>query len=72
MTIDELDAEDADIPQMAVDALNAAHRRAVASGRAVVFIQDGELVEVSSSGKTVLKKVSRRVKVTTLVKRASK
>ena len=72
MTDDEQDAlDDVEVPQMAVKALDEAHRRAVASGRPVLVIVDGKLIEIRGSTRTVLGEGPRRHKVSCRVKRAS-
>jgi hypothetical protein len=69
-TIDR-DPTEGEITQLAVQALTAAHRRAVASGRPVLEVVDGALVRKGPSGVTVLKKLPPRKKVTVRLKRAS-
>jgi hypothetical protein len=71
MTPDELDLEDADIPQMAVEALNAATRRSLESGLTIVVAQGDELVRIGPEGRTVLKTLPPLEKVSVRVKRAS-
>ena len=71
MPPNELDPQDGDITQLAVQALTAAQRRAIASGRAVIVVADGALVRIGSSGKTVVKKMPPRRKVSVRIKRAS-
>ncbi len=66
----ELESEDDNVPELAVQALNAATRRAIRSGRSIVLVENGELVRIGSDGKTVLKKLPPRRKVETRFKRA--
>ncbi len=61
-----------DIPRLAVEALTEAHRKARASGRALVYVVNGELVRVEGVTRTVLKKIPTRFHSTTRVKRAKK
>jgi len=68
----QIDSEEEAVAQSAVQALLAAQRQALASGRQVVFLDNGELVRKEGRGKTVLKKLPPRKTVTVLVKRASK
>ena len=68
----EPDPEDGDITQAAVQALTEATRQDIDSGRSVVLVVNGELVRLdSSAGKTVLKKLPPRRKVSVRIKRAS-
>ena len=67
----ELDAEDADVPQMAVQALNDAYQRAIRSGRPVVVVAEGKLVRIDSSGVTELETLPARRKVAVRTKRVS-
>ena len=67
----ELDQEEGEIAQLAVQALTAAHRSAVDSGRSVLVLEKGELVRIGSLGRTVLKKLPTRQKVSIRIKRAS-
>ena len=68
---DQVEADDADVPGMAVDALRAAQRQARDSGRPVVVVADGELVRIGPEGQTVLRKLAPRRKVQVRRKRAS-
>jgi len=68
----DLDAEEDCIAQMAVQALAAANRRAIDSGRSVLVVVDDALVRIGSSGTIVLKKIPAGRKVGNRVKRASK
>jgi hypothetical protein len=71
MAPNELDPQEAEVAQLALEALTVAQRRAHNSGRSVVVVENGELVRVGLSGKTGLKKLPPRRKVTVRVKRAS-
>jgi hypothetical protein len=62
MTKLEAAQEDANVPAMAVKALTAAQRRALASGREVLYVKNGELVRNTPNG-PVRVKTLRRVKV---------
>ncbi len=66
------DLEDADIPQMAVDALNAAHREALVSGMPVLVVEGDKLVRIDAAGRTVLKNVEPWEKVPSRVKKSTK
>ena len=67
-----LDLQEDNVPQMAVQALTAANRRAIDSGRSVLVVVDDALVCIGSTGSMVLKKLPPRRKVANRVKRASK
>jgi hypothetical protein len=71
MTPIDLDPQEAEVPQLAVQALNAAQRRAINSGRSVLVVENDDLVCIGPSGKAVLKKLPPRRKVSVRVKRAS-
>jgi hypothetical protein len=71
MTPIELDPQEDEVAPMAVQALNAAQRRAIHSGCSVIVVENGELVRIDSLGKTVLKKLPPRRKVSVRIKRAS-
>ena len=71
MTEEELDQLEATIPEMAVQALTNAHRRARASGQDVVMVVDDKLVRIGPHGTTVLKSLPYRVKVNARTKRAT-
>jgi hypothetical protein len=66
------DADDADVAQMALEALRAAQRTAIASGSHVVLVDRDELVRISADGRHVLKKVPGRFRVATEVRVGSK
>ena len=66
----ESEPHDAEIAELAVKALSAAHKRAAQAGRSLIFVKNGELIHVGPHGKTVLKKLPRRKKVSVRVKRA--
>ena len=68
----ELDSQEAGITQLAVQALTAANRRAIDSGRSVLIVVNDTLVRIGSSGSTVIKKLPPRRRVNMRVKRASK
>lgn len=51
------DAEDADVPERAVAALDAASRRAIATGHTRVVVQDGQLVKIDGTGRVTVLKV---------------
>jgi hypothetical protein len=58
------DRQDADLPQRAVQALTAAHRRALAAGRTLVLVRNNQLIRISSAGIDVLRQLPARKKVT--------
>lgn len=60
---------DADVPQQAVKALSAAHRRALQAGRTLVVVKDGKLIRVTGTKIDVLKDGQFRVKVQGKTKR---
>jgi hypothetical protein len=70
MTILEDDRLDAAVPELAVEALSAAYRRALQAGHTLVFVKDGVLVRRGASGITELKKIPARQKVSTRTKKA--
>jgi hypothetical protein len=57
------DRQDADVPELAVQALTAAHQRALQAGRPLVLVRNGQLVRIDSTGVTVLKQLPARKKV---------
>jgi hypothetical protein len=59
------DLQDADVPFQAVKGLNEASRRARSSGRPVVLVRHGQLIQVSGAETVVLKQLPARRKVTT-------
>lgn len=59
----EIDREEDNVPELAVAALTAAHRRAVQAGHPQVLVRNGQLVRITSSGITVLKQLPSRYKV---------
>lgn len=63
------EADDAEVIQMALNALDAAHRRARVSGLPVVMVKNGNLVRVEGANVTVLKTLPPRQKVSIRVKR---
>jgi hypothetical protein len=65
----EIAREEAEDAQMAVEALNAATQRAMRSGLPVVIVVDDQLVQIDSSGTTVLKQLPPRRKVSVRQKR---
>jgi hypothetical protein len=61
--------EDADVPMQAVKGLNEATRKAMETSD-VVLVQDGNLVRITPSGEvTILKSVTKRIKVPIQVKK---
>jgi hypothetical protein len=68
MTDEEMELEDADVPEMAVAALRAASLRSIAAGHQQVVVQNGELVRITPEGITVLKKVPGRIPVVLIKK----
>jgi hypothetical protein len=66
----ETDRQDAEVVRMALKALTAAQHRALASGRAVILVVNGELVRITGSSKAVLKKLPARRRVSNRTKRA--
>ena len=71
MTADEEDALDAiEVPQMALKALDEAHRRAVASGRPVIVAIGGQLIEIQGDRRTLIKEIPLPHKVDCRSKRA--
>jgi len=64
--------DDDEVAQMAVRALTAASRRAMDSGRPVIFVVDDQLVRRDASGTTVLETLPPRRRVSDRVKQASK
>jgi hypothetical protein len=63
------DHHDEQVPELAVQALTAAHRRAVAAGHPVVFVRAGQLVRLQGNQITVLKPIRGRQKIAFRVKR---
>jgi len=57
------DQPDADVPEQAVKALTAAHRRALKAGRTLVVVKDGKLVRLTGTNVHVLGEGHFRVKV---------
>lgn len=58
------DIEDADVPALAVAALNAAQRNAMESGHTIVFVRGNLLIEKGPDGEKVLKTLPPRRIVT--------
>jgi hypothetical protein len=71
MTPIDLDPQEGEVTQMAVEALTAAQRRAIDSGRSVLVVENGALVRIGSTGRTELKKLPLRKKVSDRIKRAT-
>lgn len=71
MTDNESDQQDAEVVQLAVDALSAAQRRALDSGRPVVLVVKGDLVRVEPGGSFLLKQLPPRRQVFSRNKQAS-
>jgi hypothetical protein len=69
ITIDP-DELDQNIPEQAVRGLDEAHRRAVASGRKVLVIVDGEMIEIEGEKRIVIKKVPQRTVYPNRIKHA--
>ncbi len=72
MTEEEMLIEEERIPELAVQALNAAHWRARASGRPVVMLVGRTLMRVTGDERVVLKELPPRLKVDCLHKRLAK
>jgi hypothetical protein len=72
MTEEELNREEAKIPELAVKALQEAQQTALASGHPVVVVIDGELVRISKEGREVIKKIPSPFKPPVRTKQASK
>lgn len=70
MTADELDREDEDVPELALQGLAAAQRKAEQSGQPLVLVRDGQLVRITATGVTVLKQLGGRRKVDVRTKSA--
>ena len=70
MSEDEISQLENDIPALAVEALTNATRQALASGRPVVLVVDGQLVRIGPDGCTPLRSLPPRVKGTERTKRA--
>ncbi len=67
----ELTEQENSVPLLAVKALKQAQARARASGRPVVVMDGQNLVRVGPAGKTVLKTLPPRTKVSNRKKRAT-
>lgn len=64
MTPEELDAEDNDVPELIVQALDAGFRRAWNAGHELVYVQDNKLVRRLKNGDiVVLKSLPHRPRV---------
>ncbi len=57
------DEQDADVPEQAIRALSAAHRRALNAGRTLVLVHNGQLVRVTPQGRTVIGEAPAKQKV---------
>ncbi len=68
----DMDSNEADVTESAVQALNIATRRAIHSGLPILVVIDSTLVRLDLSGMTVVRKLPPRRKVATRLKRASK
>lgn len=66
-----IDPQDAETALLAVNALRAAQRRALDSGRTVIVVIDGKLVRVDSVGQTVIRHLAPRRKVLLRSKQAT-
>ncbi len=67
----DLDPQEADVTLLAVQALTAAQQKAMSSGHSVLVVVNGELIQIEPAGRTVLKKLPPRRKVSVRIKRAS-
>jgi hypothetical protein len=71
MAIIEEDKQEGRIPELAVDVLTAASRRAAHEGRPLVLVKNGCLVRIEDSRITKLKQLPARKKVTIRVRTRS-
>ena len=55
--------QEADVPALALAALQAAQRRAREAGHTLVMVRDGQLVQICGDTVTVLKQLPARKKV---------
>ena len=55
--------QDADVPELAVQALTAAHRRAAAAGRTLIVVRNGQLLRISPTETVILRQLPARKKV---------
>ena len=62
MSDEELEKLEASIPQIALDALNAANRRAAASGQPLVLVIGDGLYRVTPAGKELIRMLPPRAK----------
>lgn len=70
MPEDEFDHLESDVPQKAVDALNAAHQQAMKMEYPLILVRNGQLIRATGDTITVLKTLPARKKVTVLQKSA--
>jgi hypothetical protein len=70
MTLQEEDAQDANVPRMALQALAAPTQRARRGVRTLVYVKDGQLIRQGPTGDIVLKAVPRRIRVQTRAKKS--
>jgi hypothetical protein len=57
------EVDDSDISEQAVNALNAATQRAIASGKRVVLVADGKLIAIEGEKRTILGDAPPKIKV---------
>jgi hypothetical protein len=71
MNREDLEKQDDDnVAKSAIQALTVAFQRARGSGRAMVLVENGELIRIGPGGKTVLSQLPVRRKVAIRVKKA--
>lgn len=68
-TVDEVPQED-DVPELAVQALQAAQRRSEQAGHPQVVVRDGQLLRITATVTEVLKTMPARGKVAVRQKHA--
>ena len=71
MSEEEIERLEELIPAMAVEALNAASRRAREAGLPVVVVEGNQLVRIVGTERVVLRELPPRLPVTDRVKRAT-
>jgi hypothetical protein len=64
MTDHDDDQQESDVPEIAVQVLTDASKRAAQAGRPRVVVKDGMLVRIENDDTTVLKKMPNRKKAT--------
>lgn len=72
MTTIDQDALDANVPELAVQALTEANRRAVAAGHPIGLVRGSQLIRCEGDQEIVLKEILGRKKVAFRVKRREK